>query len=117
MKFIVDTQLPPKLVKFLKHRGFDSVHTTDFQDGHLLKDSEIMRIALVEDRIVVTKDSDFSDYFMIKGAPPKVLLVELGNVKNSELIRTFDEHLNEILIAFEEGCNLLIFRKEEVVGY
>lgn len=28
LKFIIDTQLPPKLAKFLRTKGFPSVHTT-----------------------------------------------------------------------------------------
>lgn len=45
MKFIVDTQLPPKLAYYLTEKGYDSVHTTFFPDGHLLDDSEIVVIA------------------------------------------------------------------------
>ena len=36
LKFIVDTQLPFKLSKVLKKKGFDSAHTTDYPNGHLL---------------------------------------------------------------------------------
>ncbi len=36
MRFIVDTQLPPKRSTYLKDLGYDSVHTTDFREGHLL---------------------------------------------------------------------------------
>lgn len=61
MKFIVDTQLPPKLRDFLKAQGHDCLHTTDFAEGHLLKDSEIVIIAVEQSRTVVTKDSDFAD--------------------------------------------------------
>ena len=117
MNFIVDTQLPPRLAKFFQSKGFDSLHTTDFEEGHLLKDSEIVQIALEQDRIVVSKDSDFSDRYMIHGAPPKVLLIEFGNIKNSELIQLVDEHFDKILEAFEEGSDLVLFRREEVIGY
>ena len=46
MKFIVDTQLPPRLASYLQSQGYDCIHTTYFEDGHLLQDSEIIVIAL-----------------------------------------------------------------------
>ena len=46
MKFFVDTQLPPKLSKYFLAQNHDSKHTTDLPEGHLLKDSEIIEIAI-----------------------------------------------------------------------
>lgn len=65
LKFIVDTQLPPQLAYSLKDWGADAIHTTYFEDGHLLDDREIIKIAIQEDRIVVTKDSDFRDHLLL----------------------------------------------------
>lgn len=46
LKFIVDTQLPPKLAYSLRDLGADAIHTTHFEDGHLLADSSIIEIVL-----------------------------------------------------------------------
>ncbi len=54
MKFLVDTQLPPKLANYLSSKGSDSIHTTFFPDGHLLRDDEIIVIAKREERTVIT---------------------------------------------------------------
>lgn len=117
MKFIIDTQLPPRLATHLKEKGYDSIHTTHFEEGHLLGDQKIILLAQEEDRTVITKDSDFSDYFMLKGAPPKLLLVEFGNISNSELIRLFDLHFAEVIDAFDEGSKMVVFKREGVIGY
>ena len=117
MKFIVDTQLPPRLAIYLTGKGYDGIHTTHFEEGHLLGDDEIILIAQQQDRTVVTKDSDFTDYFMLKGSPPKVLLLEFGNISNRELIWLFDLRLEEVIAAFEDGYELVIFRRDEVVGF
>lgn len=117
MKFIIDTQLPLRLATYLKEKGYDSIHTTHFEEGHLLGDQAIILIAQKEDRAVITKDSDFSDYFLLKGAPPKVLLIEFGNVSNRELIRLFDLHFAAVIAAFDEGSNMVVFKREEVIGY
>lgn len=65
MKFIVDTQLPPRLAIYLQSKGYDCIHTTDFPDGHLLQDAEIIVIAVEEDRTIISKDADFSDYYYL----------------------------------------------------
>ena len=75
MKFLIDTQLPPRLATYLSDKGYNCIHTTYFDKGYLLEDEEIILIAQKEDRTVITKDSDFSDYFMLKGAPSKILLM------------------------------------------
>lgn len=41
MRFIIDTQLPPKLATYLNASGYNSMHTTYYKNGHLLKDNEI----------------------------------------------------------------------------
>jgi len=117
VKFLIDTQLPPLLVEFLSKKGFDSVHTTNFENGHLLTDREIIELAKEQERIIVTKDSDFSEHFMIQGAPPKVLLTEFGNISNRELLSLFNTYLYEVLNAYKDESELVIFRRDEVIGY
>ncbi len=70
LRFIVDTQLPAALAVYLSGYDLDAIHTTFYPAGHLLKDREIREKAVAEDRIIITKDSDFFDYFFVKGAPP-----------------------------------------------
>ena len=72
LRFLIDTQLPPKLSNLLNQWGFDSIHTTYFPDGHLLNDKAIREIAVNDNRIIVTKDSDFFDFFHVKVPPPSV---------------------------------------------
>ena len=115
MKFIVDTQLPPKLARYLKSKGHDCVHTTDFKDGHLLQDPEIILIAINEKRTVITKDSDFSDYYYLKGSPPKILLLQFGNISNRDLIGYFDQYLEEVLKVFKNGYNYVQFSRNGIV--
>lgn len=117
MKFIIDTQLPPALAKFLVEKGFDAIHTTFFADGHLLQDTEIIHIAIEENRIIATKDSDFLDNYLLKGSPPKVLLLQFGNISNKELLQYFENHIHKIITVFEEGAELVKFDRESIVAY
>lgn len=116
-KFIVDTHLPPKLARFLSSKGFHAIHTTYFSDGHLLGDEEIRRIAIKDDRIVITKDSDFLDAYFLLGTPPCVLLLQFGNIGNTELIAHFERDLPVILQTFESGAGLVSFSRTELAVY
>lgn len=116
MRFIVDTQLPPRLAGYLQSRGHDCIHTTSFEDGHLLQDAEIIVIAIEEDRAVISKDTDFSDHYFLRGSPPKILLLQFGNISNSELIGYFDNYLDYIVQAFESGSNYVQFSREGIVA-
>jgi predicted nuclease of predicted toxin-antitoxin system len=117
LKFLVDTQLPPSLSVFLSSKGFDSIHTLQFANGHLLKDADIVSIAKKENRIIVSKDSDFKDLFFLRGFPPAVLILELGNIKNKDLLIFIENNLNQIMHSFQSGYHLVIVGKNHLVCY
>ena len=117
MKFLIDTQLPPKLSKYLASNGYDASHTNFSPNGHLLGDDKIIKIAKKQGRTVITKDSDFLDNYFLKGAPPNVLLLEFGNISNKDLISLFEQHFKTVLDLFNDGSTLVVFRREEVIGY
>ena len=110
-KFIIDTQLPTKLAKFLRDKGFPTIHTTYYPNGHLLDDAAIVEMAIRENRIIVTKDSDFLDNFLLNGVPPKVLMLQFGNIGNAELISLFDSDLTQIIEAFSNGGDFITFSR------
>ena len=75
MKFVVDAQLPRRLARELAASGHDAVHTLDFPAGNRTQDKDIVALAVREDRLVVTKDNDFVASFLLRGTPPKLLLI------------------------------------------
>ncbi|MDR0843812.1 MAG: DUF5615 family PIN-like protein [Tannerella sp.] len=116
--FIVDTQLPPSLAEFLRRREFDATHVIDYPKGVLTSDEEIIAIAKEELRIVITKDSDFMDYYFLRGFPPAVLLLQLGNIKNSELFAFLDKQVNQLKSLYEESIErLIIVRKDRIIFF
>ncbi|MEZ5040307.1 MAG: DUF5615 family PIN-like protein [Saprospiraceae bacterium] len=117
LRFIVDTQLPPRLAYSLKDLGADAIHTTYFENGHLLDDGEIIKIAAKEDRIVVTKDSDFRDYLLLKGSPPSLLLIKTGNILNKDLIQLIQQNYIAISKLFEDGNNMIVIDRQNITAY
>lgn len=100
MKFIVDAQLPVALSKFLAKKGYDIIHTDNLPNKEFTTDKEICDISVREERIVITKDSDFLNSFYIKSVPKKLLLISTGNIKNKDLIALFDANMFKISELF-----------------
>jgi len=68
VRFLVDAQLPVRLAGRLTSLGHDVVHTSELSDGNRTSDPEIIEIADRDDRVVITKDLDFLDGHLLKGA-------------------------------------------------
>ena len=69
MKWIIDAQLPRRLAKRLQELGHDAVHTLDLPQGNRTTDAEICQIADTSERVLVSKDRDFLDSFIVNGTP------------------------------------------------
>ena len=115
--FIIDTQLPPLMVQILFDLGYDACHTSQYLGGLLMDDKEIREIAINENRIIITKDSDFVDYYLVKGAPPKVILIALGNIKNRQLFDYLRQNVKEIQKFIDEDYKLIILQADKIIGY
>ena len=103
MKFIVDAQLPRRLARELAASGHDAVHTLDFPAGNGTPDDDIVAVALRESRLVVTKDNDFVTSFLLKGLPPKLLLISTGNISNDALSQLVAANLTAIESALAKN--------------
>jgi predicted nuclease of predicted toxin-antitoxin system len=116
MRFIIDTQLPYILATFLKKKGYDVIHTFDLPNQDYTTDNEIRELSVSENRVVITKDSDFLDSFYVKGIPSKLLLVSTGNIKNKALIFIFETNFERIVKLFETH-NLIEIDNFDILGH
>ncbi len=103
MKFLVDAQLPKSLAKFLRERGFDAVHTLELTDKNRTSDSAIVEISLAENRVVISKDSDFYDSYRAKREPFKLLYLTMGNIRNRDLLQIVETNLLLIIHSLQNG--------------
>ena len=101
MKFLVDAQLPRRIARWLREAGFDALHTLDLPGANRTPDDTILRIAMAEQRVVVTKDADFVSSFVLTHQPEKLLLISTGNIKNAELEAILVPSINVIVAAFD----------------
>lgn len=116
MKFIVDAQLPRSLTVFLVQQGLDAIHTTDLPDKNRTSDQFIIDLAEKENRIVISKDIDFLESFVLRNKPAKLLVVRTGNIHNQELIDLFAKYL-DILLEILERSNLVEISTEQITEY
>jgi predicted nuclease of predicted toxin-antitoxin system len=103
MKFIVDAQLPRRLAHEIRALGGDAIHTLDMPAGNLTTDGEISQHARREDRVVVTKDGDFVDSFLLRREPAKLLFITTGNIPNNDLLRLVRMNWSRIDTMLSEG--------------
>ncbi len=115
MKFVIDAQLPQLLATWLNDHGLDAIHTLELPEANRSDDSEIMVVADREDRIVVSKDSDFFDDHILRGKPKKLLIVKTGNIKNRDLIRLFEKNVDRIGKLFKRYVLIEMNRSELIV--
>jgi predicted nuclease of predicted toxin-antitoxin system len=99
MKFLIDAQLPRRFTVWLTEAGHDALHTLDLPLKNRTTDSEVVERAMQDGRIVVSKDDDFVQTFLLTGEPT-LLLISTGNIGNVELERLVRANLASIEAAF-----------------
>jgi predicted nuclease of predicted toxin-antitoxin system len=102
MKFLVDAQLPRRLAHRLREAGHVATHTLDLPRKNRTTDDEIVTISMHERCVVITKDADFVNTFLLSGKPYKLLLISTGNISNADLERLFVSHIADLVAAFEQ---------------
>ncbi|MEM6844702.1 MAG: DUF5615 family PIN-like protein [Bacteroidota bacterium] len=96
MQFLVDAHLPMRLVFWLRERGHDVIHTRELPRKNETEDMDIIQLAVAQNRTVISKYEDFYKYFILKGQPPKLLMLTMGNIVNKDLITLFEKNIDQI---------------------
>jgi len=114
VKFLVDAQLPKVLSDFINAQGYSSLHTLDLPQKNKTQDRNLSEICEAEGRIIVTKDTEFLDSFLLKRKPAKLLLVKTGNINNPEILNIFRNNLKIIVELFASHSLIELYRDKLV---
>ncbi len=95
MKLLFDQNLSPKLVALLADIFPGSIHVQSV-GLDCASDDQIWEHARLQDYVVVTKDEEFDDLRVLRGSPPKVIWVQLGNCTTAQVEAVFRVRLPEI---------------------
>ncbi len=116
IKFIVDAQLPYSLAVMLRGKGLDVIHTDDLPNKERTSDNEIQALAKEENGIVITKDNDFFDSYILSKSPSRLLLISTGNIINKELLILFEKHF-ELITKYFETYSFLELTNSELYAH
>ena len=114
--FIVDAQLPYSLAVMLKAKDFDVIRTYDLPKKERTSYNEIRILAKQQDRIVITKDNDFFDSYILIKSPPRLLLISTGNIINKDLFVLFEKNF-DLIIKYLESYNFLELTNDQLYAH
>jgi uncharacterized protein (DUF433 family) len=92
-------------------------HTKDLPQQNSTSDNQINEISLQQERIVISKDSDFVNSFLTIQKPYKLLLISTGNISNSELEAIFVNQLSRLVNLFESHQYIELSRDAIIVHH
>lgn len=96
MKLLLDASLSWRLVKKLSI-DFPSVeHVTRTGLAIPASDKDIWKWAKANQYHIVTNDEDFANLLMLRGFPPKIILIRRGNLTSEQVAALLIESRNEI---------------------
>ena len=101
MKFLIDAQLPRRLAVQFQQAGLEAIHTLDLPDGNRTTDRAINELSIRQQYVVVTKDSDFVESFLLRREPWKLLLISTGNTNNASLESLFSANIRRLAEGFD----------------
>jgi predicted nuclease of predicted toxin-antitoxin system len=95
MKLLSDQNLSPNLVQQLADLFPDSSHVkTEALDR--ASDDEVWEHTRLNAFAIVTKDEDFENLSVVRGSPPKVIRLLLGNCTTARVETVLRTHVTEI---------------------
>ncbi|MFN9628868.1 MAG: DUF5615 family PIN-like protein [Cyanobacteriota bacterium] len=110
-RLLFDENLSPRLAAELSGQFPGSAHVRDVK----LKgqgDQQIWSFAADNGYTIVTKDDDFRGMSLLRGAPPKVIWLVVGNTSTAEILRILQAYATAIEAFITEPItSLLTLRK------
>jgi len=115
MNFLVDANLPRRLVRIFQERGHRAIHTLELPEGNATTDSALLDYAEQNNCVVTTKDSDFSTSFWLQNSPQKLLLISTGNIRNTDLETLLISNFDQLISGLTENRYVELTREHVIV--
>jgi len=115
MNFLIDANLPRRLVNLFQERGHHAIHTLDLPDGNATDDLAVLRYSNEQNCVIATKDSDFTTSFWLQNRPEKLLLISTGNINNKELETLLISNFEQIIADLSNNRFIELSRDHVIV--
>ncbi len=69
MNFLIDANLPRRMVDIFRERGHHAIHTMELPDGNAASDWKVLQYAEEQHCVITTKDSDFTTFSGLMTVP------------------------------------------------
>jgi predicted nuclease of predicted toxin-antitoxin system len=107
MKFLCDVHISFKVKSHIQKLGFEAIHVNEILEGSRTKDTDLSKYCDSNGCILITKDADFKNSFLLFSKPKKLIKVNLGNLDTTELCSKMDQvvsilHRNSHLVFLIE---------------
>lgn len=96
MRLLLDQNLSPRLCELLGDLGDTVVHVRQL-GLERADDAVVWRHAAEQGFAIVTKDGDFNSLAFLRGAPPKIIWIRLGNCSTADIERSIRTHRSAIV--------------------
>lgn len=110
MKLLLDENLSYRVLRGILDLYADSVHITGIGLQHSL-DVSVWDYAKLHGFVIVTKDDDFQRLSLLKGHPPKVIWLDVGNCPTGHIVHLLRSRRDDLVrFAADEASSLLVIQ-------
>jgi predicted nuclease of predicted toxin-antitoxin system len=115
VKFLVDSQPPTALARFLSSHGIECQHVLDIDlDG--ATDTSIWEYASRNDCVFISKDEDFLYMSNVPSAKARLIWVRFGNCRTKALLAAMERLSPKIEAGLKAGDRVIEFRCSKKLG-
>ena len=109
MNFLIDAQLPPALALWVGRQGHQATHVLEV-GLQAADDDPIWEYARKQEAVIVSKDEDFVDRWLLSDRPVPLVWIRKGNCSNQALLVWLEPLWQDAVNRLEQGEQLIELR-------